>query len=103
MKLTKLRHSLALIVLGITSVCSVGQQFQAVKPTTPAWQGIDLMYPPDAVPGGAACGQRKGCYNQCTTCTINSCIRCCKISCGTGNNCVRGCYPAFVPRDKWPT
>lgn len=85
-------------VAGLIAVLTLPALGQPEK--SDPWAGIDVLYPADATPGGAACGQQSGCYKK--RAGLAKCHRCCARACGGSNNCHRGCYPAHLPRSKWP-
>lgn len=103
MKGTRMRKHLACrsLVAGLIAILAVpvlGQPERVERD----WSGIDALYPADATPGGAACGQRAKCYQKRWDNSIQKCKRCCGRACPSSNNCIRGCYPALVDPSRWP-
>lgn len=91
------RHWLLAAALLLTALPShsTGQPERRQQAT-----GLDDLFPPDPEPGGAAAGQRAGCYRKGTS--LRKCSRCCQRVVPGSSNCLRGCYYNLVPREQWP-
>lgn len=62
--------------------------------------GLDDLFSSDRDPGGAAAGQRAGCFRKGTS--LRKCSRCCQRVAPGSSNCIRACYYNLVPRERWP-